>query len=270
MKRLLSIQDISCVGKCSLTVALPVISAMGVEAAVLPTAVLSTHTAFPDPVFRDLTGDMENIAEHWKSNGIGFDGICTGYLGSEQQVDAVLAIQEKLGSFLFVDPVMGDNGKLYSRITESFAEKMKKLCSRADVMMPNVTEACCLAGVDPVGSCDEAFAKKLLEKLGELCSGTVLITGVSFGDRIGVVGRCGRTGEFCSYCQEKLPKSFHGTGDIFAAVCAAALVLGKDWKKAVAVAADFTAETIRVTMEEVRDPRLGVCFEKVLHRLREE
>ncbi len=267
MKRLLSIQDISCVGKCSLTVALPVISAMGVEAAVLPTAVLSTHTAFPTPVFRDLTGDMDAIAEHWMTNGIGFDGICTGYLGSEAQVDAVLAIQEKLGSFLIVDPVMGDNGKLYSRITDSFVEKMKKLCSRADVLMPNVTEACCLAGCDPVGSCDEAFAKKLLDKLGELCSGTVLITGVALGDRIGVVGKCGRTGEFYVYSQEKLPQSFHGTGDIFSAVCAAALVLGKDWKKAAAMAAEFTAEAIRATIEEHRDSRLGVCFEKVLHKL---
>ena len=267
MKRLLTVQDISCVGKCSLTVALPVISAMGVEAAVLPTAVLSTHTAFPAPVFRDLTGDMLPMADHWKEMGLSFDGIAVGYLGSEEQVDAVLAIQEKFESFLFVDPVMGDNGRLYSRITESFTEKLKRLCAKADVVVPNVTEACCLAGEALTGKCDEAYAKVLLEKLKDLCSGTVLITGVSFGKKIGVVGRIGKTGEVFSCAQEKLPHSFHGTGDIFSAVCAAALVLGKSQKQAAQLAAEFTALTIRATMEENRDPRMGVCFEKMLHKL---
>ncbi|MBR4863009.1 MAG: pyridoxamine kinase [Oscillospiraceae bacterium] len=267
MKRILSVQDISCVGKCSLTVALPVISALGVEAAVLPTAVLSTHTAFPSPAFRDLTEDMAVMADHWQKMGIAFDCIATGYLGSEQQATAVAAIYEKFGSFLFVDPVMGDNGKLYSRITRGFVEKMKDLCRRAQVIVPNVTEACCLAGVEPVGACDEAFAKMLLEKLGNLCAGTVLITGVSFGEQLGVAGRDGKTKEYFSYSREKLPRSFHGTGDIFAAALAACFVLEKDWSHAVKVATDYTWETIRATMEENRDPRMGVCFEKTLSRL---
>ena len=254
-------------GKCALTVALPVISAMGVESAVLPTAVLSTHTAFPSPAFRDLTEDMAAMADHWQKMGITFDCIATGYLGSEQQVAAVLSVYEKFGSFLLVDPVMGDNGKLYSRITESFTEKMKDLCRRAQVVVPNVTEACCLAGVAPVGECDEEFAKVLLEKLTSLCKGTVLITGVSFGEKIGVAGRVGGNGEFFSYSREKLPRGFHGTGDIFAAVLAACVTLGKDWLQAAAVATDYTWETIRATIEEDADPRMGVCFEKTLHLL---
>ena len=264
MKRILSVQDISCVGKCSLTVALPVISAIGVEASVLPTAVLSTHTAFPAPVFRDLTEDMMQMADHWHEMGISFDCIATGYLGSLQQAEAVAAIHEKFGSFLFVDPVMGDHGKLYSRITQDFVEAMKDLCRRAQVIVPNVTEACCLAGVAPVGACDEAFARMLLEKLSALCGGTVLITGVSFGEKLGVVGRDGTTKEFFSYSREKLPRSFHGTGDIFAAALAACFVLEKNWPQAIKIATDYTWETIRATMEENRDSRMGVCFEKTL------
>ena len=264
MKRILSIQDISCVGKCSLTVALPVISAMGVEVGLLPTAVLSTHTAFPSPTFRDLTEDMEAMAEHWKKMDINFDCIATGYLGSAQQAEAVAAIHEKFGSFLFVDPVMGDNGKLYSRITEDFIEKMKDLCRRAQVIVPNVTEACCLAGIAPVAACDEAFAKMLLEKLCALCTGTVLITGVSFGEKLGVAGMDSKTKQFFSYSREKLPRRFHGTGDVFAAALAAGFVLGKDWSQAIKIATDYTWETIRATIEENRDPRMGVCFEKTL------
>ena len=267
MKRILSVQDISCVGKCALTVALPVISALGVEASVLPTALLSTHTAFPEPVFRDLTEDMIAMADHWQKMGISFDCIATGYLGSLPQVEAVAAIHEKFKSPLFVDPVMGDNGKLYSRITEDFVEKMKDLCRRAQVIVPNVTEACCLAGVDPVGDCDEAFAKILLEKLSALCAGTVLITGVSFGDKLGVAGRDGKTKEFFSYSREKLPRSFHGTGDIFAAALAACFAGEKDWHEAIKIATDYTWETINATITENRDPRMGVCFEKTLHLL---
>lgn len=267
MKRILSVQDISCVGKCSLTVALPVISALGVEAAVLPTAVLSTHTAFPAPAFRDLTEDMPAMAAHWQKMGIRFDCIATGYLGSEQQAAAVLEIHEKFGCPLFVDPVMGDNGKLYSRITDGFVGKMKDLCRRAQVIVPNVTEACCLAGISPVGECDETFAKMLLEKLGSLCGGTVLITGVSFGEKLGIAGRDGKTKEYFFYSREKLPRSFHGTGDIFAAALAAGFALEKAWPHAAKIATDYTWETIRATLEEDRDPRMGVCFEKTLSLL---
>lgn len=262
MKRLLTIQDISCVGKCSLTVALPVISAMSVEAAVLPTAVLSTHTAFPKPIFRDLTGDMMGIADHWQQNAVTFDGICSGYLGSPEQVEAVLAIHKQFPGMLIVDPVMGDNGRLYDRIDGTFAEKMRTLCAQADVIMPNVTEACYLAGV-PYADDSERFAGTLLEKLSNLCAGTVIITGVDFGgDCIGVVGSDQK--ENFAYAQARLSQSYHGTGDIFCATCAGALLLGKDWKAAAVLAADFTAQCIRATMDENRDKRFGVCFEKAI------
>jgi len=268
MKRLLTVQDISCVGKCSLTVALPVISAMGVEAAVLPTAVLSTHTAFPAPVFRDLTGDMLPMADHWKEMGITFDGIAVGYLGSEEQVDAVLAIQEKFESFLFVDPVMGDNGRLYSRIDETFAKKVAQLCAKADAVVPNLTEACYLTGTPYPEAYDKAFVRALLEKLTAMGCPLAAITGVSFTeDTVGFVGYDAKQDQFYSYAHKKLPGSYHGTGDIFTAVCAGAMVQGASWEQALKRAADFVLRCMEVTAEEDRDRRYGVCFEKALPEL---
>ena len=144
MKRILSIQDISCVGKCSLTVALPIISAFGIEAGILPTATLSTHTAFQGFTFRDLTDDIEPIAKHWEEQNIEFDALYTGYLGSKRQIDLVLDLFKRFGEgkLKFVDPAMGDNGKLYVGFDRDFAHEMAKLCAAADIIVPNLTEAC--------------------------------------------------------------------------------------------------------------------------------
>lgn len=268
MKRLLTVQDLSCVGKCSLTVALPVISAMGVEAAVLPTAVLSTHTAFPSPAVRDLTGDMEVISDHWKQIGVTFDGIYTGYLASVEQVERVLALRERFPCFLLVDPVMGDNGNLYSRIDEAFAGKMAQLCAVADAIVPNLTEACYLTGTPYPERYDEAFIRVLLKKLTAMGCPLVAITGVSFdGDTVGVMGYNRKTGEFYHYTHKKLPESYHGTGDIFTAVCAGAMVQGNSWEQALKQAADFVLRCMELTAAESRDKRYGVCFEKALPEL---
>ena len=144
MKRILSVQDISCVGKCSLTVALPIISAFGIEAGILPTATLSTHTAFKNFTFRDLTDDIEPICNHWLEQTIEFDAIYTGYLGSKRQIDLVLDIFNSFGEgkLKFVDPAMGDNGRLYVGFDVEFAHEMAKLCAAADIIVPNLTEAC--------------------------------------------------------------------------------------------------------------------------------
>ncbi|MCM1358335.1 MAG: bifunctional hydroxymethylpyrimidine kinase/phosphomethylpyrimidine kinase, partial [Prevotella sp.] len=146
MKRTVTIQDISCFGKCSLTVALPVISAMGIETAVIPTAVLSTHTGgFTGYTFRDLTGDIPEISRHWKSLDIKFDSVYTGYLGSAEQIEIVSKFFDDFrteNNFIVVDPVLGDNGRFYAGFNEDFAGKMAGLCSKADYIIPNMTEAC--------------------------------------------------------------------------------------------------------------------------------
>ena len=155
MKRVLSIQDISCVGKCSLTVALPIISAAGIETAILPTAVLSTHTAFKNFTFRDLTDDIQNISDTWKLENVTFDGIYTGYLGSFRQIDLVAKIFDDFnrpGMLRFVDPAMGDNGKLYPGFDEAFARKMGELCGKADIIVPNFTEAAFMLGEKYIGN----------------------------------------------------------------------------------------------------------------------
>ena len=141
--RVLTVQDISCVGQCSLTVALPVISACGVEACPLPSAVLSTHTAgFKGFTFTDLTDDMPKIQEHWQREGLSFDAIYTGYLGSARQIEYVIGLTDtvlKKNGLVIVDPAMADNGKLYTGFDMAFVEEMKKLCARADYLLPNIT-----------------------------------------------------------------------------------------------------------------------------------
>lgn len=265
MKRLLTVQDISCVGKCSLTVALPVISAMGVEAAVLPTAVLSTHTAFPSPAVRDLTDHMDAVIAHWETLGVTFDGICTGYLGSVAQVSRVLSLSDRFPGLLLVDPVMGDNGKLYSRITPEFIRAMGQLCARADAIVPNLTEACFLTGTPCPDQYDEDFLRQLLKKLTATGCKLAAVTGVSFTeDTVGVMGYDREKDAFCRYTHKRLPESYHGTGDIFTAVCAAALTLGEGWEKALQKAADFVLLCMEETARSPRDKRYGVCFEKAL------
>lgn len=269
MKRILTVQDLSCLGKCSLTVALPVISAMGVEAAVLPTAVLSTHTAFPSPAVTDLTLPMAAICDHWQQIGATFDGICTGYLGSPEQADQVLKLTKQLDcGLLVVDPVMGDQGKLYSRITPDFSAKMRQLCSKADLVLPNLTEACFLTDTPYPETYDPDFVGMLLRKLTNLGAEIAIITGISFEEgTTGAMGYEKATGERYHYRHEKLPSSYHGTGDIFCAVCTGALVRGQTWQEALRLAADFTLRTIRLTMDADRDKRFGVCFEKALPAL---
>ena len=171
MKRIVTVQDISCVGKCSLTVALPIISAMGVEAAIIPTAVLSTHTMFSGFTVKDLTDQIDPITKHWQDEKIDFDAIYTGYLGSFEQIDLM---KKMFGEFktdksiTFVDPAMGDHGKLYPAFDEKFAKHMATLCAEADIIVPNITEACFMTGTEYKEDYDEAYVKELLKKLSGL------------------------------------------------------------------------------------------------------
>lgn len=275
MKKILTIQDISCVGKCSLTVALPIISAMGVEAAILPTAVLSTHTMFQNFVVQDLTNQVKPFSNHWKNENIVFDALYTGYLGSFEQIDLMkelFATFKTQDNFTFVDPAMADNGKLYPAFDEAFAKYMSTLCAQADIIVPNITEACYMTGTEYKTEYDESYVKDLLLKLSALGTKLCILTGVSFEEgSTGVMGYDSETKEFYYYKHTKLPVSFHGTGDIFSSTCLGALVRGMSWKEAVQVAADYTAECIRITLEDPSKPWYGVNFEQaipyLIHRL---
>lgn len=266
MKRVLTIQDISCVGKCSLTVALPVISAFGIETSVLPTAVLSTHTAFKGFTFRDLTSDLRKIAKHWLEQKIDFDALYTGYLGSFEQLEIVSEIFEQFkteNNFILVDPVMADNGKLYPGFDQKFALSMAKLCSKADIIVPNLTEASFMLDIPYVNNdYDEEYVKDLLIKLTDLGCKTAVLTGISFEKgKIGVYGYDSVKKEFFSYFNKHLPQSFHGTGDIFASTICGALTKGNSLAKSLEIAVDFTVKSIESTIENPRHNWYGVDFE---------
>ena len=269
MKRIITVQDISCVGKCSLTVALPVISAMGVEACVLPTAVLSTHTAFKGFTFRDLTADISNITAHWKQEKIGFDAIYTGYLGSYEQIELMHSLISDFGggsTRVIVDPCMGDNGALYSGFTPDFAKAMAGLCSKADVIVPNLTEASFMLGIPYVeAGYTKEYIEDLVQKLAGLGARRVVLKGVSFDDKkLGIVSYDSQTQKISWYFHEKMPQSFHGTGDIFASVLTGALVRGFELQDACRLAADFVVEAIRATLSHKDYNWYGVDFEAAI------
>lgn len=268
MKRVATIQDISCLGKCSLTVALPVISAMGVECCVVPTAVLSTHTMFSGFTFHDLTAELTPIADHWEREGFTFDALYSGYLGSEEQLNIVKDYFTRFGkgAVKLVDPVMADNGRLYAGFTPEFARKMAKLCGSADIMIPNLTEAAYLLDRPYVGGgYDEAFIRDLLKRLSGFGAGTVILTGVSFSEKeIGVMSYTAETDTFESYFHSRVNAGYHGTGDIFASVVIGGLMRGLRLNEAYRLAADFTAACIRRTAETPDGIRYGVYFEAEL------
>lgn len=268
MKRIATIQDISCVGKCSLSVALPIISALGAEAAAVPTAVLSTHTAFRGFTFRDLTPDIPGILRHWKQEKIHFDAVYSGYLASREQIRLVEELfgLASPGALRIVDPVMGDHGRLYTGFDDRFPEAMRELCASADVILPNLTEACLLAGTPyrETLSGDESAA--LLRRLAELGPRYAVLTGSAAADRQQIGALCFDRAEnrFCAHYTRLLSPSFHGTGDIFASTMAGALVRGLPIDRAMALAVDFTAECIRRTPADPPLRRFGVHFEAAL------
>lgn len=267
MKRIITVQDISCVGKCSLTVALPIISAMGVEAAVLPTAVLSTHTAFKEGyTFRDLTEDITAITDHWKKEKFYFDAIYTGYLGSFEQLRLMSEFFDEFktdDNLIFVDPVMGDYGKLYTGFTPEFAKAMARLCGKADIIVPNMTEAAFMLDIPYKGEgYDVAYVQDVLRKLAALGAKHVVLTGVSFeAGKVGVMAYDSVNDRFFEYYNDRIDASYHGTGDVFASTCVGALMNGKTLEDALQIAADYTAECIRITEAEPGHNWYGVNFE---------
>ncbi len=259
--RVLAINDISCVGKCSLTAALPILSACGVECTPLPTALLSTHTGgFEGYTFRDLTKDIPAMLAHWNTLGLKFDYIYSGYLGSLEQIDLVLTCKKELlkeGGKLIVDPVMGDSGKLYAGFTEEYVEKMRGLCKQADYILPNETEACYLAGL-PYPLTKES-APKAVKILATLCPRPVL-TGVTEGERIFVYSMEEERMHACAH--ENVHGFFCGAGDVFASAFVGCIANGKTQTESVELASSFAAACIRRSAKEVPDKRFGLPFEK--------
>lgn len=264
-KRLLTIQDISCVGQCSLTVALPIISACGVECAILPSSVLSNHTAgFSGWTFRDLTDEMPNILAQWKKEKVDFDAFYTGYV-SKTQIPHILDIMQETarpGALRIVDPVMGDGGKLYPGFDDDFPQEMCRLCKGADVIMPNLTEAALLLGEEYRTEYDQAYIEQTIKRLHDLGAKNVVLTGVSLEpNKLGVA--CYDGNEIRYYFTDRLDVSMHGTGDCYASSFAGALMRGHSILESASIAADFVVETIRQSMG---DPShwYGVKFEKAL------
>ena len=268
MKRVLTVQDISCMGKCSLTVALPVISALGSETVILPTALLSTHTAFAEYTCKDLSDQIGPVTGVWLREGVKFDAIYTGYLGTIGQIDAMKDLFSKFrtdDNIIFVDPVMADFGRLYPAFDMEYAMKNAELCSEADIIVPNITEAAFMTGMEYRESYDRTYIDEMMDRLIKLGAKTTVLTGVTLEEgKTGIAGFDRETNEYYVYQNRKIGASFHGTGDLFSSTCVGELMKGLDWRDAVRIAADYTAYTIEVTLNDPAKPWYGVNFESTL------
>ena len=266
-KRILTVQDISCVGQCSLTVALPILSACGFETAILPTALLSNHTAveFNGFTFLDLTSEMEKIVKQWQKENIHFSSIYIGYLGNKKEVDIVKDIYDSIlepNGIKIVDPAMADNGKLYTGFDEEYVNKMKQLVFNSDIILPNISEACLLTDTPYKEQYDEEYIKDLANKLHYNGAKTVVLTGVGYAKEYsGVV--VSDNDNFKYYQHAKINKQYHGTGDIYSSVFTGMYLSGKSLYEAATIAADFVVECIKNTIDDV-DHWYGVKFESII------
>ncbi len=269
--RVLAINDISCVGKCSLTVALPIISASGVTCDILPTAILSTHTGgFKGYTFRDLSDDIPAILSHWKSLGLKYDIIISGYLGSISQIEMVKNIKKdflKTDGLMIVDPVMGDNGLLYAHFDDNFVQEMKGLCRSADILIPNLTEACYLTGIDYHKACEGNYTA-VLDALKTLCRRPA-VTGCDVktenGTTLSTVFYTDDNGNTKTYSTTKIEGAFHGAGDVYSSALVGALARGIHLDTAVQIAADFTTASIQQTKLDQTEARYGLNSESQMY-----
>ena len=265
-KRILTIQDISCIGQCSLTVALPILSACGQETCILPSAVLSTHTmGYSFPFIRDLTDDIPDLQAHWQKEHILFDAIYTGYLGSTKQVAYVENILQTMtvpSGKTIVDPAMADHGKLYPAFDMEYVEAMKGLVSKADVVIPNLTEACFLTGCTYQECYDKTYIMEIISKLHAMGVKWVILTGIAFQSGMTGVLISGE-GTLDHYVHPKIPKNFHGTGDVYASAFVGSWISGKTMSEAARIAADYTCKCIENTIDD-ESHWYGVKFETAL------
>lgn len=272
-KRIVAINDISGFGKCSLTVALPIISACGVETVCLPTAVLSTHTGgFSGYTFRDLTQDMPAVMNHWKSLELSFDAIYSGFLGSKEQIEIVknfIKMFKEEKTLVIVDPSMADHGKMYSLFDMDFAEKMTELCAMSDIILPNITEAAFMTGEEYIsGVQTKEYIDRLLNKLLTMGTKSVVLTGVSFEeDKLGIACKSIEDDEPQHYFSKHLSGIYHGTGDVFASAFSGALMCGFSVFQASKIAVNYVCGCIERTKQTDKDIRYGVDFERGIPEL---
>ena len=268
MKRLVTIQDFSCVGRCSLTVALPIISACGVECAALPTALLSNHTAFPAFTFCDLTSEYSPIVDMWSQLHLDFDAIYTGYLGSKNLVNQTVNFVKSCDASktkIFIDPAMGDYGKLYTGFDQDYADMTWEMCRCAYMILPNITEACFMLRETYKESYDEDYVKHLLLRLSELGVKKSVLTGIGFAkDEIGFYMYDAEQKSFSHYFGEKLPLAYHGTGDIFSSAAVGAEIRGMSDFESLKLATDYTYLCMKYTRDDPERRDYGVNFEEAL------
>ena len=265
-KKVLTMQDISCYGQCSITVALPILSAWGHETAILPSAILSTHTSgFKNFTVHDLSNEISKIISHWKDEQIKFDAFYVGYLGDVSHVDLVIQIKNELlkqNAEFILDPVMGDNGKLYPAFNERYVKAIRRLIKEADIILPNLTEACFLTDTKYREDYDEDYIKEIINKLVQLGAKKIVLTGIAYEKEMtGVVVFDGN--EYHHFIHQKIDKSYHGTGDVYASTFLGAYLVHHDLMRSAITAADFVVEAIKNTMGDPNH-NYGVKFEPLL------
>lgn len=275
-KRVAAIHDLSGFGKCSLTVALPILSAAGLETSALPTAVLSTHTGgISGYTYRDLTEDMLPFMRHWKDLDIRFDAIYSGFLGSFEQLGIVkdfFSLFKRNDNLILVDPVMADNGELYKIFTPAFARGMRSLCEKADIIVPNLTEAALLLD-EPyhAGPYTKAYIESVLRQLSQLGPSQVVLTGVYFDENeLGAATYDARRDRTEYILSDRIPGYYHGTGDVFASALLSGLLNNFNLERSAEIAVRFTTESILRTFKAQTDYRFGVNFEQSIPDLLKE
>ncbi len=267
MKRIVTIQDISCFGRCSQTVALPILSAMGIETVPLPTAILSTHTGnFENYTFLPLCDEVKKICEHWKQEQIKFDAIYIGYIGSKKQAESLIDFIDDFAdenTIVFLDPAMADNAELYSGLDDEYVDIIRRLCANADIISPNIYEAMLLSDGDFSDENDTDNIKRISKTISALCQ-KIIITGIHNGDKISTLGIDCTTNSEKTKDNEKFDGMFYGTGDIFSSVFIGSYLRGLDFHEAIAFADDFVQECIKSTIPEKYKYWYGINFEKCL------
>jgi len=268
--KLLTIQDLSCVGQCSGTVALPIISALGIETCLLPTAVLSNHTTkdFNGFSCHDLSGELDAIFDKWKGSSIKFDCLYTGYLGDKSIVQRIIDNLSLLkeGAKVIIDPAMADNGKLYPAFNQEYVEYMKKLCQKADIILPNISEACLLTDTEYQEKFSTKDLEKLYLKISKMYSGLVVITGVPVGEKVLSIPVYQNGVKVYEYSHKRIPTNYHGTGDIFSSVFSGMYLKTKSLKKSIILASKFTYKSIEKALT-IKNHKYGVPFEMMLSML---
>ena len=265
-KKVLTIQDISCYGQCSVTVALPILSALGFETAILPSAILSTHTSgFKNFTVHDLSNEIPKIINHWKSEGIKYDAFYVGYLGEISHVDLVIQVKNELlnkdGIFV-LDPVMGDNGKLYPAFNDDYVKAIRRLIKEADIILPNLTEACFLTGIEYNEEYDESYIKNVINKLLELGAKKIALTGIAYQKEMTGVVIYDENG-YQHFTHRRINKSYHGTGDVYASTFLGAYLSNNDLLKSTKIAAKFVVKAIENTLDDPNH-NYSVKFEPLL------